>query len=143
MDRKSNSGISTSLVSNLHRGTFKSDLYCDVVGRQSPTKSTSSSDAFPYTGNMVPFQVIKYRKIIIIIISVKTNIKVNCFYLHLRTDFRCMRRTRLTRFTSLKQTKLFLGLYKNGRQGCTNSGCQVAQETKFCTSSQNTCGSSA
>jgi len=77
MDRKSNSGISTSLVSNLHRGNFKPDLYCDVAGRQSPTKSTSSSDAIPNTGNMVPFQkAIKYRKIIIIII-IKTNIKIH------------------------------------------------------------------
>jgi hypothetical protein len=76
MDRKSNSGISTSLVSNLHRGTFKPDLYCDGVGRQSPTKSTSSRDAIPYTGNMVPFQVIKYHKIIIII---RTNIRYTAF----------------------------------------------------------------
>jgi hypothetical protein len=79
-------------------------LYCDVVGRQSPIKSTSSSDAILYTGNMVPFQkVIKYHKIIIIsiiIIIIKTSIKICCFYLHLRTDFPCMRRTRLTRFTS-------------------------------------------
>ena len=78
MDRKFNSGISTSMVSNLHRGTFKPDLYCDVVGRQSPTKYTSSSDAILYAGNMVLFQeVIKYHKIFIIII--KTNIKFTAF----------------------------------------------------------------
>jgi len=71
------------------------------------------------------------------------NIKLYCFYLPLRAYFPCMCPTRLTRFTLFNQTKLFLRLHKNGRQRCTNSGCQVAQETKFCTSFQDTCGSSA